>query len=339
MRARLQPFSHLLGTQCLIPHTTWAVKAYPTRLVFTDLSLKRPVEHIIDFVIQGPIEDFTIQLDLEKECVAIFGKSFRTLIKGEKEGIALIFDRAICSEIVLFGKKRKIESKEKVLLPIKSSFYAAEHIERLTLGKHTKLDWQLVERRSELMEILPVWYRLAQLIPTKGKVPAMGITALLEKCHKEKSYARWKQLYDAGFESLMIPRLVDRDFQGLIESDEQGSALAVLAESFSLMRDMFYREKDDAIYLLPNLPREFHAGKLFGIQSDAEIDFEWSKKLLRNVVIRTGEKPWKKQLKLPKGIRRFRVRHSLNERGKMISTNKAIDLEPKRVIYLDRFQK
>jgi len=64
---RLRPFSHTPGASCLIPGTCFAVTAFPTLL--------RIDQHEIKLKLTGPVSNFTLQQDLEKNCVFVFGKA------------------------------------------------------------------------------------------------------------------------------------------------------------------------------------------------------------------------------------------------------------------------
>ena len=67
IKEQCKPFSHLPGAACLIPGTYAEIQAFPTLLKIAD--------HVIDLPFTGPVEGFTLELDLERHCVFVFGKA------------------------------------------------------------------------------------------------------------------------------------------------------------------------------------------------------------------------------------------------------------------------
>jgi len=92
--ARYRPFSHLPGSSCLLPCTAIEVEAFPSLLRFWDLSgaeRKSVGEYPLDVV--GPVAQFTLQQDLEKGSVAIWGHAkngyYFLQLTATAEGIAI----------------------------------------------------------------------------------------------------------------------------------------------------------------------------------------------------------------------------------------------------------
>ena len=83
------------------------------------------------------------------------------------------------------------------------------HIERLSLGSHKWLDWEMVKRRGDLCDILPVWFRLGQMVPRDGKMnfpsdfDKLDVVPFLE------------MVFHAYFSGILVPRLFDEDHQGI----------------------------------------------------------------------------------------------------------------------------
>ncbi|MFS8563303.1 MAG: hypothetical protein LVR00_02815 [Rhabdochlamydiaceae bacterium] len=147
---RLFPCCHLPGTICLIPGSDWQVQAFPTKLRFQSLISQEKKE--LDLSIEGPILDFTVQLNLEKLRVEVFGHAAQGYVKYfismVEAGISIFFEKEKREEVIPVGWQRGRVSEE-----------------RLSLGMHKKLDWELVRRRSDLKEIFPIWLRLGQITP------------------------------------------------------------------------------------------------------------------------------------------------------------------------------
>ena len=296
--ARLKPFCHRPGTMCLIPHTTQMVQAFPTLLRFTDLITGKKWEEKLDW--KGPVEGFTVELDLEKGCVEIFGKTAGGF------------------------RRHKILHK----MQGKSS-----HVERLSLGKHTKLDWELVCRRMDMEEMAPVLFQLGQQVAVaQGKTPILNFLGFGEKTEVAGQLTAF---FKTGFHGMLAPRLVDDDFQGIVEEGEvDGSPLVLLRKGYEALRALFFVE-NDGFSLLPNLPPEFHAGRLLDLRTSEGdlISMEWSKKQLKKVVIKPG-KTRDVQLTPQKFLHTFRINKKLKH-----DVKKVLPLVAGITLFLDRFEK
>lgn len=295
---RLRPFCHLPGTSCVIPWSSWKVQAFPTLLKFENLITGEKKEDKLPW--KGPVLDFTIELDLEKGVVWVFGHT-------------------------LDGYRRhKIEMPE---IPVAA-------LERLSLGMHKTLDWELVKRRRDLKEILPVWFRLGQMVPEAGK--KVGAAALLKEYGKMEVCEAYLKMFLAGFEGILTPRLSDPDHQGIIaEGNFSESPLVLLREGARLIRSLFFTESKESWSFLPCLPPEFHAGRLLDLQTELgdKIDLEWSKKLLKRVII-TPAVSREIFIHLQKPLQSFRA-----EKGERQTIERSLKLEAGKRIYLDRFEK
>ena len=74
--ARFKPFSHCPGTYVLLPGSTLRLQIFPTRLHVDDLAGPLPVSlATIDFDLTGPVDEFSIQQDLERGNVRVWGKT------------------------------------------------------------------------------------------------------------------------------------------------------------------------------------------------------------------------------------------------------------------------
>lgn len=354
---RLKPFSHLPGTSCLLPKSFWQVQVFPALLRFKNPHQDQSLELMLQ--VAGPVKDFTVQQDLEKGLLLVFGKTpqgyLRYLIIQEEEGIVLYFQKLPVKQMVLNlqGQEVMIKERGKFLLPFSTQQAHLETPqERLSLGMHKAQDWALVHRRCDLQEIFPIWYRLAGWLPEdlNKKEHSAGMHILLKRCEEAISSAQkneivpsFENLFLAGFYSLMTPRLFDFEFQGIVPNTTEqagGSALFLLKDAQTLIRSLFFHEKGDRTHLLPALPPEFHAGRFINICSifKDQIDLEWSKKTLRCVIWRAGHDRTV-YLDLQKSIRRFRLRRSHKERGVIVDRDEPLILKKGDTLYLDHFQK
>ncbi len=298
--ARLKPFCHLPGTFCIIPLTSLQVQAFPTLLRYTDLQTGKTWDQALDW--KGPVEGFTVELDLEKGSVEVFGKT--------AEGF------------------RRLKIQEAKL---------ERSLERLSLGKHTKLDWELVCRRMDMEEMVPVLFQLGQLVPETPEVhvAATPILKFLEFGDKTEIAQQMTCFFKTGFHGMMAPRLCDEDLQGIAEKGPvSGSPLALLRRGYEAVRALFFVDQNGFAFL-PNLPPQFHAGRLVNLrtaQGDL-ISIEWSKKLLKKVVIKPGTTR-EVLLTLQKSLHTFRVNKKIKH-----DVKNPLLLTAGKTLFLDRFEK
>ncbi|MCI0382267.1 MAG: hypothetical protein L0207_04365 [Chlamydiae bacterium] len=335
---KFHPFSHLPGIFCLIPQTTWEAEIFPTLIRLSDLSLKNREKKEIPLAIKGPVKDFTVQLDLGKKEVRVFGFSpdgyfhYRIYL-NDKSNILLVFDK---------GKK-----EEKTLLHAVQSISPHSN-EKLSLGMHKSQDWEMVMRRMDLREIFPICLKLSELTPLAAlPEKIIGTLHLTEACKrvvekrdKIKVIETFRTLFQTAFRGILSPRLSDDRFLGVIsyENVEDLSPLPILHEAAKWTKALFFQDTQDQISILPCVPSQFHAGRFTDLALGEDlIDIEWSKGLLKKLIWRCNQER-KVSLDLQKPIKRFRFRSSIKERGAIIPSTQEIFLQP-RTYYFDRFEK
>jgi len=323
---RLRPFSHLPGASCVIPWSTYKFQAFPAKLIFENLRTFE--KHEVPLNWKGPVKEFTLELDLEKGVVWVYGKTVdghrRVCIQMQEAGIAI-------------DKKVVVSAARLMTHPI----------ERLSLGMSKKLDWELVARRQEMAEILPVWFRLGQMVTSSGNAK-VGTASLLQECEKLDVAETYLKLFLTGFEGILCPRLSDTSHQGIIpEGKFSESPLILLAEGVKYIRALFFKETDQGTAqgweFLPCLSPEFHAGRVVELTTKAgdKIDFEWSKKSLQKGVIH-AESSREIFLSIPKPFKFCRLRTSPGAKGEKGSRHffeKPLRLSSGQKLFLDRFEK
>lgn len=265
------------------------------------------------------MKDFTLLQDLEKNCVFIFGKAqekfFRFCLQASDGGF------------ILSGKTR-----EKQFFPFSLAFHLPAVWERLSLGSHKAQDWDLVLRRADLKEILPVLFGLGQKIPLIAPEAVAGTMHLLNE-------AQLQEFCLAAFSEILVPRLSDEQHLGLAVAEKvPGNPFFLIQEAFKFIRALFFRQNERRLEFLPSLM--FFEGRLIHLQVPGvgEIDLEWASKQIRRVVIRascSGDVV----LVFQKEIRCFRVRTSSALRGKKHFVSEPLFLEAKKTYFLDCFQK
>ncbi len=315
---RLKPFSHTPGMSAVIPGSCSILQAFPTLLRLDDLDWKMPLT--------GPVRGFTLQQDLEKNCIYVFGRAkegyFRIRVEAHDGGFRLIVEKGPFPSGFL--------DKEIV-------FQTPTPFERLSLGNHKAQDWDLIQRRMDLKEILPLLFCLGQKIPLISPQPVTGTAALLSlPSDRSKLEEALLSFCKAAFKDLLIPRLVDDQHQGLIpEGPAGGNPFFLLQEGYKMIRSLFFHQNERRLALLPNLPISFDAGRITHLKAPGigEIDLEWSKKILRRVEIR-AESSGDVLLGLQKEIESYRV-----GKKKKFKRGEPLLLEAGKTYHLDRFEK
>ena len=355
---RLRPFSHTPGTTCLIPGTFYSVRVFPCFLQIYDISKSTPV--LVGEVcvkLSGPIEQFTVQQDLEKGYISVWGRApqgfFRYCLRGHAEGKGIEFYVEKAPEVGLtvtfegqdqfLAEKASLHffTEDKIFRP-----YVAPIRERLSLGNNKAQDWDLVKRRLDPKEIIPVWHRLGHLIPaTEPPRLYQGNLELLQSFKEtfstkknDESMQKLMNLFRAGFEGILTPRLNDDDYQGLtksVYSSNDLSPLVLVSEGSHLIRRLFVSQEGNTIEVLPFLPPELHYGRFLHIQlNGGSISLEWTKKIIRRVAFYAQED---QEFKFDfRHIRSFRLREEEGKEQKL-STGISISMEKNRSYYFDNF--
>lgn len=301
-------------------------QAFPTLIrIITE---KKTYE--VSLSLTGPVAEFTQVLDLEEGVVRIFGKAqegFFGFTIAQNEGvIEMALERG--NEVLCHIEGRKILlRKGEALEFISPAEIKPDNLERLFLGSTKKLCSEDIRSRSDLSEILPVIYLLGQQIPTPLHGDKREFYSTLEKLESE---------FLGGFEDIFVPLQKDFFHQGL-EIDEM-HPLARLRHFTQSIRSLFVREAD-AVEILPNLLKPFHAGKMTGVRlNSCLLDFEWSKRKVRKLEI-VGLNDSIMRLKLPKEISSFRIKVNRRDRGSVIYANEKISIKKGIRYFLDKFEK
>ncbi|MCH9610805.1 MAG: hypothetical protein S4CHLAM81_10120 [Chlamydiales bacterium] len=212
-----------------------------------------------EYQLEGPVKQFTLMQDVQRCAVVVFSEKYRLWVWPDGS----------------VSEKRP---------PLVSQ-------ERLFLGCTKKMEWEMVKRRCDMREILPLWFSLGQFEKSGSFEP-------LDSCD---SLEQFERLFRSYFEQMMLPRSEDHDLLGYFDQKVDPSYL--LAQGYRQIRKLFL----DGDQVLPNLPPELHCGKLL----TETIDLEWSKKQIRRVIVRAKEAP---KMHFPKKIRRYRV----TKKGEML---------------------
>lgn len=325
---RLRPFSHTPGTYCMLPGTTLRLQIFPILIRVEDISASQP--QFVDEIalpLNGPIEGFTIQQDLERGVVSLWGHSPAGYFR-----YYLSYDPAIPRVIVSETQPKKINA----ILPLP----------RLSLGSHKAQDSDLISRRAALEEIFPLWHRLGRLTPAPQMAHGQGALILLDRCSEaikqgkpEHIYQAFVNLYKVGFHGMLSPTLSDLFYQGFqLPQITDASPLLLISEGARLLESLFLRIEGDQIHLLPSLPPEFHCGRLVDVACGERgvIHFEWTKKAMRRLIF-DCKISGSLTFQFPKSVKEYRLRHAKERHGKVVVNGSKVALEGGKQYYLDNF--
>jgi hypothetical protein len=318
---RLKPFSHMPGTRCLIPGSQYLVEAFPALIRIREFSGAISKEVVLD--IEGPLKQFTLVQDLERGCVTLFSELYHFHLLPNLD---LMFQ------------------KNPPLPPLRVQ-------ERLSLGSHKKQEWEAIKKRGDFREIFPLWFRLGSLLnlpPRQGD--DRGVFSLLKPLQEslythrpERVLPYFEKLFLAGFSQMLVPRIVDEDFQGILSNQtplSEDSPLYLLSEGSALIRSLFILTAQNEISILPNLPPEFFEGRMLHLSCPpyGKVDLEWSKKTIKRVhfhAVKDGQLTFH----FPSGMRHFRVRSDEHERGRRYACGDSLEIKSGSHYLLDQFQK
>jgi hypothetical protein len=311
----------------MVPKSNWALEAYPKeiRFFYEEMSVS------LELDLNEPISGFTLQQDLEKDVVRVFGRAkegyFHFEISHEGKKIITILKRGKSIPYIFSGKKGVLERHQFLEIETEPAF-ETYHTERLSLGVTKKLDWEMVLRRGELKEILPVLFFLGQKVDPSLADSSFEIDSI-------------EIFLKAYFDHLLLPkRSLDKRL-GVSGKDLPShiSLAAILYKSYEKVRSFFIKEERGSISIFPNLPKEFVSGKLIGLKfSSAIIDIEWTKQKIRRVRI-VAILEGVLEIKWPKEVDSYRLKYRPQEKGQMVASSEEILLLPGKIYYLDKFQK
>ncbi len=311
-----RPFSHVPGVSCLLPRTCWAVEAFPTLLRIHSLE--------IPLKISGPVREFTLQQDLEKGCVFVWGTA--------QEGRFRLRLQAEDGKLQLYPECAPDGMLDQLSWDLPGPYCEPPMpLERISFGSHKAQDWDQVKRRGDLSELLPPLFALSQWTPVVESAPT-AMSALLD--------SGFENFLSAGFSGILNPRLRDEEFQGLLPEEEipdEASPCSLVAEAGKKIRDLLLTQDGSTVSLLapPKICGRMLHAHLDGI---GLLDFEWRKSLVRRAILR-GFKDAKVSFVLPAAISTYRLRTSLHEKGVRMDGASEWEVKKNCVYYLDRFEK
>ncbi len=341
---RLRPFIHRPGVWCVLPWSTWQVRIFPTRVDFQPIGGNQPI-HTLEIPLVGPVSPFTVEIDLERGFICVFGQSlkgyFRYEISRSSLGICFRWDKPIGG--------MNIET----VIPVEEPSIPKKTLPRLSMGVHKAQNWDAVVRRADPREWFPFLLRLGQMIPCTEESPApIGTLRLFHACQAAAEAGDrlsltqlCQQWWKTAFSGVLVPRLVDEECQGILPTEEVPkslSPLSLLSAGSRWMQSLFFQEEEAHWDILPCLLPSFVSGRLTDLWTSHQdhLCLEWSKHRLQKMIICSRSR-MTRTLQLPKGIRTCRMRQSRQDPGRTLTVEDrliSIDLSVDRPCFLDRFK-
>jgi len=164
IKQKFNIISHRIGSKFLIVDSKYFVQIFPGLLHFKDLDSNKDFKIFLDFV--GPVKNFTISQNLLNGDIKV---SFHSIdgflsykIFNSEKSTYIQFERLPQDEIsIKLDKTKKIKPKETLSLLIAiSSIIKPE--EFLFLGIHKKQDLDAINKRENLLELLPFLFLYSQ---------------------------------------------------------------------------------------------------------------------------------------------------------------------------------
>ena len=348
IRQKFYVFSHKLGGSFLLLNSNYFVKIFPGLLEFVDLNTKKDFK--IQLFFEGPIKNFTISQNLKNGEIKV---SFQTkngflsykIIKREE--FLIYFERVPSNKIELkFDKIRKISSKDEILLPI-NPICDKKPTEFLSFGIHKKPEIELIKRRENLLEILPLIFLYSQFFSDiksaciRKKCIVRELTNKIINREKKDLEQSFLNVLNAHFFEAFIPRVNDEDYQNIVPfvDEKDANPLHILRKLFYIIKLILIEQKPDEIFILPCLLTSFHQGRALNIQTNiGSFDIEWSKKLLKKLIFRPS-KDVKIKLNFQSKLKTYRLKTHLKEKGKIFKNKEIIFFEKNKTYFFDKFQK
>ena len=312
---KITPYSHLPGTRCVVPCSDWVVEVFPALLRIVGKG---------DFALQvdGPIEQFLVQLDLEKDCVWVTGKGkdgcYRLQLTATEEGLFVTVRRAPKSGIVI--GEHHLALKERRLLASGGKVSLRLVCERLSLGNWKAQDVELVRRRNDVREIVPTLFLLGQKIPATHPLPASAL--------------KMDMFFRASFSGLFVPHLQDPLHQGhqvVLPQLLKGDPMALLNLAYRTIRDHLVQDGKESVSLMPGI-KEYPVGRASLRTSFGLVDLEWAQGMMKKCLVKAKE-DCQIAFVFPKEVASFRCAGQKTLNGAVISL-KAFD-----VVSFDCFQR
>lgn len=315
----MRPFSHLAGVKYPVPFSNFGVQIFPAAIIVQGNTIPLKVE--------GPVLGFTSMLDLERGVIQVFGTA--------KSGYFRYFLFSLNGNFAYFQDRGE---------PIFPNEYAqADRLpslkegEKISFGFSKALDFELVKRRLNWGEVLPVWFKLGQMMP-KGQIEQTGdclFKTFIQSKGLELKESFWN-FFSSGFSGIFHPESHDASYLGFNMCPSQ-DAFTTLHEGYKKIRSLIILEKSGVIEILPEILPLFVHGRAIRLQTSfGFVDLEWTKGMLRQMMI-TCKTPSSIELHFPKNHKKCRLESSAKLKLSL-DLNCTLDLRKDTQYCLSHFQ-
>lgn len=376
--ARFSPFSHLPGTKCLIPGSALACEVYPALLRIYNLAQDQDSLiceiHLLNL---GPLQKFCVMQDLEKGAVIVTGITKNGFMRYElkavenQNGWLLLCSKMPQNVSILLAQLvptylPPLEIGKAISVPAASTLwflrkeYDSKKLQKLTprqrlsFGCHKAQDFDAIRRRQDIREILPLWYWLAQSVPTNKEEYSLPqetatlwqrVQAAIDQKKTQEVTCELLHLFNAGFISGFFPQHADTQHLGfdipVVATPGKNSNMLHLAKIFPLLESLFFREDCEEWHILPCLAPDWHCGRITNLKTKKghKIALEWTKKFVRQVEVQAVS-DIECLLIFPSDVKSFRLRSLSDKKPIGVFPNKSRFLFKKNKTYLfDNFEK
>lgn len=341
---RLRPFSHKPGIFCFLPNSFLKVQVFPAKIKIFNISTTTPqLTSELNVNITGPVKDFTVQLDLEKGFIKVWGHAsegfFRYIIKASTDSYKYEITIEKSPVDILIDSPEACQQ---------ASLSKPQHFEHLSLGVSKKQEWQHIWERISLAEILPFLFRAGQLLPENIAPTYAGTSSLLSTLEETISAKTLIQtqialstLFMAGFEGMIAPRLEDDDYQGFklpsISAQETGCPLFLISKGAQIIRSLFVEQSKNKLNILTNLLPQLQCGRMTNIRCEGIgiLDLEWRKNSIRRIVLNAVNDN-EIHFNFRKDIKIYRIREGKVE--KKVEAQDVIEVFAGKEYLLDNFK-
>lgn len=346
-RASFRLYSEKPGVQIPWLASCELLQFYPSLLRIED---SQSQVHEIQIQSEETLNSFKIFYDLLKDQIEVFLEStnhfYHFVLSREAKQWLLNLKRASQPlQITLNEYKQKVSQGETFLIE-------AMHMERLKktkevifCGEHKKSEVEAIFKRSDVREYLPFLFLMAQnnsfqeFKKTSSFKNHLALEKALESHQHNHLIAPLNHLIKTNFSDFFVPHVGDPFSWSFEEKDSENTMdrFNLLGSLYPLLRRFFLLKKQTQLFFLPHLPAELHCGKALQFQEEHLcIDFEWSKKQLKRILL----KPSRDQvltLHFPSKMKHCRIQ--VDNNSSFFQNGEQIALQANKNYQLDRFEK
>lgn len=358
-KQQFKPFTHQFGQKFLLPETDVVIQAYPSKILFYQLTVAGSLIKKAGVTLKEPLplKNWTFEADYFRQELRLFFQSVNgpveLLFKKNNDAVTTTAKKTPSNGLEILIEK---QGQDPALDFSELSLQKHEHFQldwihntlshtskpKLSLGCQKKQDLQAIQKRGELKESLPLLFALSNFYPN-------------QPYHSEHSLGQdWKKADSLSFSKAAEKFLLGYIDEGLVPNTnidpnlflpvspekKPPSALGVLAEIRAHLLNSLLQLEGNCLRLLPNLPKEFHCGKLVGLEitPGVFISIEWSKKQIKKAELYTLQ-AFEFNLALPKDIKTYRFYTKSKKQAQFKNNPSIFQLNAHQRAFFDQFKR